>query len=67
MTGRSPWSPWYVAWKSGINSYWLSGLSNEQISKITDGNFIEYPHNVFISSKPLEHLSVYPSILMQFK
>lgn len=37
------WSLWYVAWKSGINSYWLSGLSNEQISKITAGNFIEYP------------------------
>ncbi len=31
------WSLWYAAWKIGILSYWLSGLTTEQISDISNG------------------------------
>jgi len=31
------WSLWYAAWKTGISSYWLSGLTTEQISDIANG------------------------------
>ena len=37
------WSLWYVAWKSGIKSYWLSGLSEEQNEQICNAEAIEYP------------------------
>ncbi|MGB2727861.1 MAG: hypothetical protein WBD09_05215 [Halobacteriota archaeon] len=37
------WSLWYVSWKSGVKSYWLSGLSEEQQEKICNGETVEYP------------------------
>ncbi|MBL7117329.1 MAG: hypothetical protein ISS94_00890 [Candidatus Syntrophoarchaeum sp.] len=37
------WSLWYVSWKSGVKSYWLSGLSEEQQEKICNGEAVEYP------------------------
>jgi hypothetical protein len=37
------WSLWYVARKTGIMSYWLSGLTDEMVSGIADGEMLEYP------------------------
>jgi predicted nucleic acid-binding protein len=37
------WSLWYVAWKRGLTSYWLSGLKSEQVSKIANNVRVEYP------------------------
>ena len=31
------WSLWYVARRTGITSYWLSGLTDEMVSEIADG------------------------------
>ncbi len=31
------WSLWYAAWKTGISSYWLSGLTTENITDISNG------------------------------
>jgi predicted nucleic acid-binding protein len=37
------WSLWYASWKSGVKSYWLSGLSENQQEKISNGEIVEYP------------------------
>jgi len=37
------WSLWYVSWKSGVKSYWLSGLSENQQEKICNEEVVEYP------------------------
>lgn len=37
------WSLWYVARRTGITSYWLSGLTDEMVSEIADGGMLEYP------------------------
>lgn len=37
MLITNDWSLWYAAWKTGISSYWLSGLTTEQISDIANG------------------------------
>jgi predicted nucleic acid-binding protein len=37
------WSLWYVAWKLGVNAYWLSGLTNIQADEITSGVSVVYP------------------------
>lgn len=37
MLITNDWSLWYTAWKTGILSYWLSGLNIEQISNIANG------------------------------
>jgi predicted nucleic acid-binding protein len=37
------WALWYVAWKRGQPSYWLSGLRDEQVSELASDNKIEYP------------------------
>jgi predicted nucleic acid-binding protein len=37
------WALWYVAWKRRIICYWLSGLSGEHVSKITDAVKVDYP------------------------
>ncbi len=31
------WSLWYASWKTGISSYWLAGLTTEQVSDIANG------------------------------
>jgi len=31
------WSLWYAAWKTGLSSYWLSGLTDEKVSDISNG------------------------------
>ncbi|MEA1944819.1 MAG: hypothetical protein U9N07_05760 [Euryarchaeota archaeon] len=35
------WSLWYVARRTGITSYWLSGLTDEMVSGIADGEMID--------------------------
>jgi len=40
------WSLWYIAWKSGISAYWISGLRDEQIDAVRKGRKIEYPVKV---------------------
>ncbi len=35
------WSLWYAAWKTGISSYWLSGLTTEQVSDISNGLYVK--------------------------
>ena len=37
------WSLWYVARRTGITSYWLSGLTNEMVYRIVDGEMLEQP------------------------
>ena len=37
------WSLWYVAWKSGLKAYWLSGLDEKDIDDICKGKEIVYP------------------------
>ena len=37
------WSLWYVARRTGIISYWLSGLTDEMVSGIVDGGMLEQP------------------------
>ena len=37
MLITNDWSLWYAALKTGISSYWLSALTNEQISDIANG------------------------------
>jgi hypothetical protein len=37
MLITNDWSLWYAAWKTGLSSYWLSGLTNEQVSDISNG------------------------------
>ncbi len=37
MLITNDWSLWYAAWKTGISSYWLSGLTIELISDIANG------------------------------
>jgi hypothetical protein len=37
------WSLWYIAWKSGISAYWISGLKDEQIDVVSKGRKITYP------------------------
>lgn len=37
------WSLWYVAWKKGLAAYWLSGLSDQQVSDLAQGRSISYP------------------------
>lgn len=37
------WSLWYVAWKSRVESYWLTGLNDKQIEEICNGKGIIYP------------------------
>lgn len=37
------WSLWYVAWKKGIVSYWLSGLSDDRVIKIANDVKVDYP------------------------
>jgi len=36
------WSLWYAAWKMGLASYWLTGLTIEQVSDISNGLTIKY-------------------------
>jgi hypothetical protein len=37
------WSLWYVARRTGIISYWLSGLTDEMVSMIVGGEMLEQP------------------------
>jgi len=37
------WSLWYLSWKSGVKSYWISGLSENHQEKICNGEVIAYP------------------------
>lgn len=37
------WSLWYVARRTGITSYWLSGLTDEMVYRIVDGEMLEQP------------------------
>lgn len=37
------WSLWYVAWKKGLTTYWLSGLSDQQVSDLAQGRSTSYP------------------------
>jgi hypothetical protein len=36
------WSLWYAAWKTGLSSYWLSSITSEQVSDISNGFSIKY-------------------------
>jgi predicted nucleic acid-binding protein len=37
------WALWYIGWKRRMPCYWLSGLNDEHLSKITDGVQVDYP------------------------
>jgi len=37
------WSLWYVAWKQGVQAYWLSGLSEHELTRLATGESIAYP------------------------
>jgi predicted nucleic acid-binding protein len=37
------WSLWYVARRTGIVSHWLSGLTDEMVYRIVDGEMLEQP------------------------
>lgn len=37
------WSLWYVAWKLGLNAYWLKGLGEQETLKLAKGEAVEYP------------------------
>lgn len=37
------WSLWYVAWKSDLKSYWLSGLEGKETNDLVNGKEVEYP------------------------
>jgi hypothetical protein len=34
---------WFVAWKKGIRSYWLQGLRNEHVLRISNDEEVVYP------------------------